>query len=113
MAPRRAVLLRRRRRQRQPVGAARSGAGDGRRPVPAWLAPLGPAVRAAQVRRRTRRTPHADDGFELVPDIDAVRDAADDIVAFDVEPGDVIAFHFRTLHAAPGTAGVPTVGGGR
>jgi len=43
-------------------------------------------------------------GFELVPDIDAVRDQHE-IVSFDVEPGDVIAFHYRTLHSAPGTAG--------
>jgi ectoine hydroxylase-related dioxygenase (phytanoyl-CoA dioxygenase family) len=42
--------------------------------------------------------------FELVPDIDPVRDQHE-IVSFDVEPGDVIAFHYRTLHAAPGTAG--------
>ena len=42
--------------------------------------------------------------FEFVPDIDAVRDRHE-IVSFDMEPGDVLAFHFRTLHAAPGTAG--------
>ena len=28
-----------------------------------------------------------------------------EIVSFEVEPGDVIAFHYRTLHTAPGTAG--------
>ena len=28
------------------------------------------------------------------------------IVRFDIEPGDVIAFHYRTVHAAPGTAGL-------
>ena len=44
------------------------------------------------------------DDFELVPDIDAVRDQHT-IVAFDMEPGDVLAFHYRTLHSAPGTAG--------
>jgi hypothetical protein len=38
------------------------------------------------------------------PDIDAVRDQHE-IVSCDVEPGDVIAFHYRTLHSAPGTAG--------
>jgi len=43
-------------------------------------------------------------GFELVPDIDAARDQHE-IVSFEVEPGDVIAFHYRTLHTAPGTAG--------
>ncbi len=45
------------------------------------------------------------DGFEIVPDIDPVRDQHD-VVSFDVEPGDVIAFHYRTLHGAPGTAGL-------
>ena len=44
----------------------------------------------------------AGDGFELVPDIDAERERHR-IVSFDVEPGDVIAFHFRVLHDAPGT----------
>ncbi len=46
-------------------------------------------------------------GFELVPDIDLVRDQHE-IVSFAVEPGDVIAFHYRTLHSAPGTAGLTT-----
>ncbi|MFT3852348.1 MAG: phytanoyl-CoA dioxygenase family protein [Ilumatobacteraceae bacterium] len=44
----------------------------------------------------------AGEGFELVPDVDALVDP-DDVVAFDLEPGDVLAFHFRTLHDAPGT----------
>ena len=44
----------------------------------------------------------AGDGFELVPDIDAERERHR-IVSFDIEPGDVIAFHFRVLHDAPGT----------
>ena len=51
----------------------------------------------------------ADDRFELVPDVDAAIDAGADVVghpvelrSFDVEPGDVIAFHYRTLHDAPG-----------
>ncbi len=47
----------------------------------------------------------AENGFELVPDIDANRHEHE-IVSFDIEPGDVLAFHFRTLHAAPGTAGL-------
>jgi ectoine hydroxylase-related dioxygenase (phytanoyl-CoA dioxygenase family) len=47
----------------------------------------------------------ADSGFELVPDIDAHR-AEHEIVSFAIEPGDVLAFHFRTVHAAPGTAGL-------
>jgi ectoine hydroxylase-related dioxygenase (phytanoyl-CoA dioxygenase family) len=44
----------------------------------------------------------AGNGFELVPDIDAER-ATQRILTFAVEPGDVIAFHFRVLHDAPGT----------
>jgi ectoine hydroxylase-related dioxygenase (phytanoyl-CoA dioxygenase family) len=46
----------------------------------------------------------AEHGFELVPDIESERDHHR-IVSFDVEPGDAIAFSFRILHAAPGTAG--------
>lgn len=43
------------------------------------------------------------EGFELVPDIDGAIEAGEhSVLAFDVEPGDVIAFHFRTLHDAPG-----------
>ena len=49
-----------------------------------------------------------DPDFELVPDIEAERDQHR-IVSFDVQPGDVIAFSYRILHAAPGTAGL-TVG---
>jgi ectoine hydroxylase-related dioxygenase (phytanoyl-CoA dioxygenase family) len=47
----------------------------------------------------------AEQGYELVPDID--RERSDHrFLRFDVRPGDVIAFHFRTLHSAPGTAGL-------
>ena len=46
-----------------------------------------------------------DDRFELVPDIAAELDRHR-IVVSSVEPGDVIAFHFRTLHDAPGTEGM-------
>jgi ectoine hydroxylase-related dioxygenase (phytanoyl-CoA dioxygenase family) len=58
-------------------------------------------------RKFVDHTAFVDDasGFELVPDIDPVRDQHE-IVSFDVEPGDVIAFHYRTLHSAPGTAGL-------
>lgn len=45
--------------------------------------------------------------FELVPDIDAMLAAEPDehrVLSFDVEPGDVIAFHYRTLHDAPGNS---------
>lgn len=43
----------------------------------------------------------ADDRFELVPDFDAELDQHR-VMSFDIEPGDVIAFHYRTLHDAPG-----------
>lgn len=39
--------------------------------------------------------------FELVPDIDAELDQYR-VLSWDVEAGDIIAFHFRTLHDAPG-----------
>ncbi|MCU1368607.1 MAG: hypothetical protein JWN39_4246 [Ilumatobacteraceae bacterium] len=48
-----------------------------------------------------------DSRFELVPDIESER-GQHRIVRFDVEPGDVIAFSYRILHAAPGTAGLTT-----
>jgi ectoine hydroxylase-related dioxygenase (phytanoyl-CoA dioxygenase family) len=42
-------------------------------------------------------------GYELVPDIDAEIAAGEHrVMSWDVEPGDVIAFHYRTLHDAPG-----------
>ncbi|CAN5855224.1 phytanoyl-CoA dioxygenase family protein [soil metagenome] len=43
------------------------------------------------------------DDFEPMPDIAAMRDTLD-IAAWDVEPGDAIAFHFRTVHGAPGNS---------
>jgi len=57
-------------------------------------------------RRFIDATPYAaaEEGFELVPDVDAIV-AADDLINFDVAPGDVLAFHFRTLHDAPGSTG--------
>jgi ectoine hydroxylase-related dioxygenase (phytanoyl-CoA dioxygenase family) len=46
------------------------------------------------------------DAYPSVPDIEAHRD--DYVIrSWDLEPGDAIAFHMRTLHAAPGTAGWP------
>jgi ectoine hydroxylase-related dioxygenase (phytanoyl-CoA dioxygenase family) len=45
----------------------------------------------------------ASDRFEMVPDIDAeIARGEHRVVSFDVEPGDVVAFHYRTLHDAPG-----------
>ncbi|NNE11024.1 MAG: phytanoyl-CoA dioxygenase [Ilumatobacter sp.] len=58
-------------------------------------------------RRFIDHTPYANeqDRYELLPDIDAMIAADPDAhptVAFDTEPGDVVVFHFRTLHDAPG-----------
>ncbi len=98
---------------------------DGAENVSLWV-PLDPVPAAAGVRfirgshRWGRRfvprmfvdgTPYVAeaDGFELMPDIDAELDDPryeHDVVAFDVEPGDVIAFHYRTVHDAPGIAGL-------
>ncbi|MEL6891658.1 MAG: phytanoyl-CoA dioxygenase family protein, partial [Actinomycetota bacterium] len=47
----------------------------------------------------------ADGRFEVVPDVDDLIATDPDrhrVLAFDVEPGDVVAFHYRTLHDAPG-----------
>ncbi len=54
-------------------------------------------------RRFVDHTPYADgdDRFELVPDLDAELDRHR-VLSWDVEPGDVVAFHYRTLHDAPG-----------
>ncbi|MEO1194332.1 MAG: phytanoyl-CoA dioxygenase family protein [Pseudomonadota bacterium] len=41
------------------------------------------------------------DGYETVPEID---EEAETILSWDLQPGDSIAFHFLTLHAAPGNA---------
>lgn len=43
-------------------------------------------------------------GYETVPDIEAERDRHR-ILAWAMEPGDALAFHFLTLHAAPGNEG--------
>ncbi len=58
-------------------------------------------------RRFLDHRPYADDvvdggrRYEIVPDLDGEIDAHR-VLSWDVEPGDVIAFHFRTLHDAPG-----------
>lgn len=46
---------------------------------------------------------YAADSFETMPDIDAKR-AELRIVGWDMEPGDAIAFSFRTVHGAPANA---------
>lgn len=42
----------------------------------------------------------ADDTSEAVPDVEANRDAMD-VIGWAVEPGDAVAFSFKTLHGAP------------
>jgi len=41
-----------------------------------------------------------DDASDAVPDVDANRDNLD-IIGWAVEPGDAVAFSFKTLHGAP------------
>ncbi len=56
-------------------------------------------------RRFVDHVPYIDDPdgrYELVPDDDALDQH--ETVSFAVEPGDVVCFHFRTLHDAPGNA---------
>ena len=43
------------------------------------------------------------EALDTIPDIDARRDEFE-IASFDVAPGDAIAFHFLTVHGAPGNA---------
>lgn len=43
------------------------------------------------------------EALDTMPDIDARRDEFE-IVSFDMAPGDAIAFHFLTVHGAPGNA---------
>ncbi|GAB5468819.1 MAG: phytanoyl-CoA dioxygenase family protein [Rhodospirillales bacterium] len=45
----------------------------------------------------------AGQGYESVPDIDG-NPGAYEILSWDLEPGDTLAFHFLTLHGAPGNA---------
>ena len=92
---------------------------DGDQNVSMWIA-LDPVPASAGVRfiagsHRWNRwfvprkfvdhTPYAEGvgRYELVPDLDAELDRHS-VLAWDVEPGDVIAFHFRTLHDAPGNS---------
>lgn len=44
---------------------------------------------------------YGDSGYEAVPDIDAAPERYE-ILSWDLEPGDALAFHFLTLHGAPG-----------
>lgn len=47
------------------------------------------------------------EGFESLPDIEAQR-ASLNIQSWDLQPGDCIVFHMRTLHGAPPTEGLKT-----
>ncbi|OED41702.1 hypothetical protein AB833_09140 [Chromatiales bacterium (ex Bugula neritina AB1)] len=47
------------------------------------------------------------DGFETLPDIEARREDYR-ISSWDLEPGDCLVFHMRTLHGAPPTEGLKT-----
>jgi len=48
-----------------------------------------------------------DDGSETIPDIEADRDSYD-IVSFGLEPGDCVAFNFKTVHGAAGNSSAGT-----
>jgi len=90
---------------------------DGSQNVSLWLA-LDPVPRERLVEfvagshnwgrwfrpeRFNRTALYEGDGLEPVPDIDANR-ANFSILGWDLEPGDCVAFHFLTLHGAPGNA---------
>ena len=94
---------------------------DGDQNVSMWIAldpvPLDTAVEFLAGSHRWGRwfiprkfidhTPYGpeSDRYEQLPDLDALIAAEPDahrVVAFDVEPGDVVVFHYRTLHGAPG-----------
>jgi len=47
---------------------------------------------------------HGVEGFHTIADIDSNRDDYD-ILSWQLEPGDCIVFHMRTVHGAPGTVG--------
>ena len=58
-------------------------------------------------RKFVDHTPYADESgrYEQLPDVDAILTAeplSQRVVSFAVEPGDIIVFHFRVLHDAPG-----------
>ena len=53
-------------------------------------------------------SPYVDgaEGFETFPRVEEL-ESLGDITVCAAQPGDVVAFHFRTLHGAPGTANHP------
>lgn len=50
---------------------------------------------------------HGVPGFDTIPDIDANRQDYE-ILSWDLERGDCIVFHMRTIHGAPATTGLKT-----
>ena len=48
------------------------------------------------------------EAFEPVPDIEAHRNEYE-ILSWELEPGDAIAFHMKTVHGAPGTEELETI----
>lgn len=90
---------------------------EGRQSVSFWV-PLDPVPRertieyvAGSHRWNTDFKPMRFDGTPLfegdpsdaVPDVDKMRDELE-ILGWDMEPGDAVAFNFRTLHGAPANA---------
>lgn len=90
--------------------------------VSIWV-PLDPVPNSIALRciagshRSTRRfipnrfvddSPYVDGaaGFETFPDVEEL-ESLGEICVCAAEPGDVVAFHFRTLHGAPGTTHHP------
>jgi ectoine hydroxylase-related dioxygenase (phytanoyl-CoA dioxygenase family) len=88
---------------------------DGTQVCSIWLS-LDPVARASAVEfvagshrwgkwfspaRFSDSNPHADTGFEPVPDIVADRDRYK-LLGWDLAPGDCVVFHALTLHGAPG-----------
>lgn len=47
------------------------------------------------------------EGYQTMPDIDAERDQYQ-ILSWQLEPGDCLVFHMRTVHGAPATTGLKT-----
>jgi ectoine hydroxylase-related dioxygenase (phytanoyl-CoA dioxygenase family) len=98
---------------------------DGDQNVSMWIAldpvPEGAGVRFLAGSHRWDRwfiprkfvdhSPYGPEGdrYEFLPDIDAmIAESPDEhrVVSFGVEPGDVVVFHYRTLHDAPGNDSV-------
>ena len=106
MAPRPALLRRRRRPALLDLAAARPGAAIGLSGIRGRVAPLRHHVLPAPLQEpRELRSGVA--GFETIPDIEAERDRHR-ILSWDLEPGDCIVFHMRTLHGAPPTTHLKT-----